>query len=625
MNTMRVPSAFVVTMLLMLSPLSAYCVGADAEDGHVPIRIGWQIPSVTQAAIVQVLKRTDVMAQHGLEPSLVPFSFGTPEIEAALAGRLDAFFAGDQPTINLLALGGKWKIVARLNYDRVAIVVPPNSPVSAVEELKGKVLASPFGSIAHREAFLGQQSAGLDPTRDLDNVDLDILDIRDRVLAGGVERWEDIDAAAVWEPHATAFRLQGLTRNLTETPALGVVAMSDDFISRYPDAAVEFLVTLVQAWEFFARDPARVLRWYSDDTQLSYLQSALLESVKSDPNFHAETLEDISLEFDEDNLASLEKNAAWGVEAWEDGSQIRKFVDHRLLTQAMEKIEGGQVGEIEVILPSIRAVEAIKRKKALLDEIPLWGMFTSMTLIAILAIELGLWLGRRSHKKVSTDSVRPIATVVGAILGMMAFVIALTFGSATNRFDARKTALLEDVTAIQTAYLRANLLPEPHRTTVRSLLRDYVQARAGIVYAYGREETLQLVQRRADALQKSMWAHVESMVESDGNTRFHTLFASALNDVFNLHTKRVVLGAYYRIPDFLWWALITASGVAMVAVGFQFGIGGRGRVVTANLALAVTFALVMLLAFDLDRAGEGLISVNQQPMIDLYRSMSHAE
>ena len=34
------------------------------------------------------------------------------------------------------------------------------------------------------------------------------------------------------------------------------------------------------------------------------------------------------------------------------------------------------------------------------------------------------------------------------------------------------------------------------------------------------------------------------------------------------------------------------------------------------------FALVMLLAFDLDRAGEGLISVNQQPMIDLYQSMS---
>ena len=29
----------------------------------------------------------------------------------------------------------------------------------------------------------------------------------------------------------------------------------------------------------------------------------------------------------------------------------------------------------------------------------------------------------------------------------------------------------------------------------------------------------------------------------------------------------------------------------------------------------------MVLAFDLDRAGEGLVAVNQQPMIELYQSM----
>ena len=46
------------------------------------------------------------------------------------------------------------------------------------------------------------------------------------------------------------------------------------------------------------------------------------------------------------------------------------------------------------------------------------------------------------------------------------------------------------------------------------------------------------------------------------------------------------------------------------------------RINTANIALATTFALIMLLAFDLDRAGEGLIYVNQQPMIGLYQRMS---
>ena len=71
----------------------------------------------------------------------------------------------------------------------------------------------------------------------------------------------------------------------------------------------------------------------------------------------------------------------------------------------------------------------------------------------------------------------------------------------------------------------------------------------------------------------------------------------------------------------MWLSLIFASGVAMFTVGLQFGIGGNRRVHAANLALAIIFALVMVLAFDLDRPGEGLVAVNQQPMLDLYQSM----
>ena len=92
---------------------------------------------------------------------------------------------------------------------------------------------------------------------------------------------------------------------------------------------------------------------------------------------------------------------------------------------------------------------------------------------------------------------------------MPAFVIALTFGSTANRFDTHKTALLDDVNGMQTAYLRANPLPEPHRTPVRSLMRDHVEVRVGM------------------------------------------LFASALNDTISSHATRVGLGAHDRISGFV--------------------------------------------------------------------------
>lgn len=613
-------------LLILVVSISGECLGTEEVDAPTPIRIGWQIPAVTQAAITQVLKRTDVLAKHGLEPSLVPFSYGTPQVEAALVDKLDVFFAGDQPAINLLAHGGKWKIAARIYYDRVAVIVPSHSPIKNIADLKGKTVASPFGSVAHRETFFEQTVAGLDTEKDLNNENMDILEIRRRVLAGGVESWEGIDAAAVWEPDLSSFQLEGLTRNLTETRTLGVVAISDEFMSKNPEAAVQFLVTLVRAWDFFSRNPDLVMRWYNDDTQLDYKTEALSAAVRIDPNFSAESLRDIDLSLSEEHITILEQGAAWGwkAETEEGVLNIRQSVDQSLLAEAMKEIASVRFEGIQIILPSTRKTPQIDTEEAYtLDMVPLGVMFALMVLIALLAIEFGFFFGKRSKKKFGNESTQPIATVVGAVLAMMAFVIALTFGSATNRFDARKVALLDDVTAIQTAYLRANLIDEPYRTTVKSLLRDYVQARVGIVYAYGQPNMLQLVQRRAEALQVLMWSHARDLVE-DGNknSRVHLLFITSLNDVFNLHTKRVVLGAYYKIPSFVWIALIFASGVAMVAVGFQFGMSRNRRVHTANISLAITFALVMLLAFDLDRAGEGLVAVNQQPMIDLYQSLS---
>jgi len=400
-----------------------------------------------------------------------------------------------------------------------------------------------------------------------------------------------------------------------------VITVSEEFIDSHPQAVVQLLIALARSWDFLSRNPDRVMQWYIDDTRLDYTPESLV-AARLDSNFAAASLNEISLDLNSDHIATLERSASWARDSGEGSVDVSEAVDTRLLSMAMADVTNNQYEEIQVILPSTHEKQSVDEGILWdLNSTPLWLVFSAMIAMAMLAIEIGFLLGKRNRAKVRDGQVTPISTVVGAVLAMMAFVIAFTFGSANTRFDARKAALLDDVTAIQTAYLRANLIPEPQRTTVRSLLRDYVQARAGIVYAYGQPETLRLVQQRAKASQELMWSHVEALAEKQGETKAYVLFTRSLNDVFNLHTKRVVLGAYYRIPAAMWVALIFASGVAMFAVGFQFGIGGNQRILPAKLALAITFALVMVLAFDLDRAGEGLVAVNQQPMINLYQNM----
>ena len=115
------------------------------------------------------MKNTKVLELNNLKGNFISFSYGGPQSEAALAGELDVIFVGDQPAVNLISKGGKWKIVSRLFYTKTAIMVPLNSGINSISDLKGKTVAMPFGSVAHREAILKQQAANLDADKDVKN------------------------------------------------------------------------------------------------------------------------------------------------------------------------------------------------------------------------------------------------------------------------------------------------------------------------------------------------------------------------------------------------------------------------------------------------------------------------
>jgi MscS family membrane protein len=333
--------------------LTGYGRDAEAVQSDIMVRIGWQIPAATQAQIVQVLKRTNILESHGLEADFVPFSYGGPQIDAALAGKLDVIFTGDQPAVNLVARGGKWKIVSRLFYDRIAVMVPHDSMIQDIKDLRGKTVAVPFESSAHRELILQEQSAGLDADIEVKNQNMGIFDIRNHVLSGGGDKWGNIDAVAVWEPSTSIFELGGFARTLISTRTLGVVAVSEDFIAKHSEAAVQLLVSIAQAWEYFSKHADKVGQWYIDDVQLGYTPEVLLSAAKVDPNFGAKSLGEIDLRLTEGLVATLERDAAWARERGysKADANIRQAVDQSLSTLATNAIAGARFEEVQVVLP----------------------------------------------------------------------------------------------------------------------------------------------------------------------------------------------------------------------------------------------------------------------------------
>jgi hypothetical protein len=252
----------------------------------------------------------------------------------------------------------------------------------------------------------------------------------------------------------------------------------------------------------------------------------------------------------------------------------------------------------------------------LLDALPLWGLFIAILVVVLLSVECGYRLGRYRRNRHEQEKETPVGTMVGATLGLLAFILAFTFGLAAARFDTRRQALLDEANAIGTTYLRAAMLPE-RREEIRTLLRNYVNTRLEAV----RSGHIEGGMRESENIQNEVWTRAVAVGEKNPNSIVVGLFVQSLNDMIDLHAKRVQAGLRSRIPGAIWVGVFAVAVLSLATMGYHAGMVGTRRSL-AILAVAFTFSVVIELIADLDRPQEGVLRVSQQALLDVQRSMN---
>ena len=252
-----------------------------------------------------------------------------------------------------------------------------------------------------------------------------------------------------------------------------------------------------------------------------------------------------------------------------------------------------------------------------LDSVPIWAVLLATIGLVAVALEAGVRLGRRRQLRAGGKS-EGSGAMVGATMALHAFKLAITFNGAAGRHDARKGLVIEEANAIDKTWLRAGFLAEPYRADIRGLLRNYVDVR---VKATTGEMDLGEATRRSEALQDRIWALAAEVGRKDAGSIPAGLFIQALNEVIDLHLKRVTVGIRNRVPPTIWATLYLLMAVGMVMMGTQIGLSGT-RHIGMELALAVAFSVVLFVIADLDRPQEGLINVSQQAMEELQTRLN---
>jgi ABC-type multidrug transport system fused ATPase/permease subunit len=245
----------------------------------------------------------------------------------------------------------------------------------------------------------------------------------------------------------------------------------------------------------------------------------------------------------------------------------------------------------------------------------------TMFLVPLLAVLIPILIGQRygHYRKKKSEDVQhaPVGAVVGAAFGLLAFMLAITFQIAANRYDARKQLLLEEVTNIRTAYLRAGLIPEPYRNNTKKLLVEYVDLRVDLATDLSK---LNIALSRSQEILDSLWKYTEALAEQDRSSEVYALYTTSVNDIVDAYNQRIAVGLQYRIPGAVLFVLFIISFFSMLVLGYQFGISGKGNF-GIILLLSFIFAIVMFLILALDQPEKGLAIINQKPMITLQQQL----
>jgi sulfonate transport system substrate-binding protein len=205
---------------------------AHAEDKPTEIRIGTQkggfFPAVRQRHTVE-----DVFKPLGIEIKWIDFQFGPPLLEAINVGSVDFGFVGDSPPIFAQAGGARIRYVAAVKSDgnTQAIIVPQDSPIKTLADLKGKRIAFGKGSSAHNLLVAALEKAGLS-WGDITPAPLAPADATAAFVKGSVDAW------SIWDPYLALAELKDKARAIAfdkdvHKPNAFYIAGSD-FVEKYP-------------------------------------------------------------------------------------------------------------------------------------------------------------------------------------------------------------------------------------------------------------------------------------------------------------------------------------------------------------------------------------------------------
>jgi len=231
------------------------------------LRVGWQ-----KGGILGLVKGAgafeQAFADQGISVSWSEFTSGPPLLEVLSANALDFGYTGNVPPIFAHAARGNLVFVGAGEGSREghAILVPKDSPIQKLTDLKGQKIAFKRGSSAHYATIKLLETAGLT----LDDVEPQDLSPPDAIAAfdaGAIGAW------TIWDPYFAMAQERPNTRVLETTaivePDYNFFSANGDYAKDNPQLIKRVIEVIAQVGKQGQADLPATIRTFAQETGLS--------------------------------------------------------------------------------------------------------------------------------------------------------------------------------------------------------------------------------------------------------------------------------------------------------------------------------------------------------------------
>lgn len=218
----------------------------------------------------------------------------------------------------------------------------------------------------------------------------------------------------------------------------------------------------------------------------------------------------------------------------------------------------------------------------------------------LLSILLGRFVGHRSHRKSQGAKSATDDTLISAILGLMALVMAFTFSGAAGRLDQRERLIAAETSAVSSAYAAMRYINEADRPAVDAHFRQYMALREVLYDNVADFDGFMQRQKQIDAAldQLQEAAYLAALQVAPESRPYASEFVKMVNAMDTAYTNQIQ-AMWFHPPRVIWMTLVLLVMIGSFLAGYKMGIAQRHeRLLTVMFSVLIACAIYLIFCLE---------------------------